>query len=77
MEKIEERYIKTIKFINMHECKCTEQELIDFLDEEEIPYMIFSNIEEIFDTYDEDDYTCISFEYCIFTNNNTIIRITD
>ena len=74
---VEENFIKVVKFMNDNECKCSFDELIDFMDNNDIFYMIFMDTLDIFDYYDEDYYICKSFEYCVFMRDGRIIKITD
>lgn len=62
-----------IKFINEHNNNFKDLELTDFLHNENIDYMFFADIKELFDYFTEQDYNTLFFDNVIFLKNESII----
>lgn len=62
-----------IKFINEHNNNFKDLELTDFLQNENIDYMFFADIKELFDYFTEQDYNTLFFDNVIFLKDESII----
>lgn len=82
MTQLEQNYIKVIKFMNEKKCKMDTTEMSDFLQENDIYYMYFENIEDYFDYMNEDeeenDFVNITArKYMIFAISGELFILTD
>ena len=62
-----------IKYINEHNNNFKDLELTDFLQDNNIDYMFFADIKEMFDYFTEQDYNTLFFDNVIFFKNESII----
>lgn len=62
-----------IKYINEHNNNFKDLELTDFLQDNNIDYMFFADIKEMFDYFTEQDYNTLFFDNVIFLKNESII----
>lgn len=73
--KAEENYLKVIKFINSKCCKMESIELSDFLQENNIDYIYFENVEDYFNYLNEDEkqeFNIDAREYVIFCKSGEL-----
>lgn len=82
MTQLEQNYIKVIKFMNEKKCKMDTTEMSDFLQENDICYIYFENIEDYFNYMNEDeeknDFVNITArEYMIFATSGELFILTD
>lgn len=68
---------KVIYFVTPTNMK-TSNEIIDFCDKNDIDYVCFADIKELFDYYDEDDYKSFSSKIIdVICKDGTLIKILD
>ena len=73
--KAEENYLKVIKFINSKGCQMESIELSDFLQENNIDYIYFENVEDYFNYLNEDEeqeFNIDAREYVIFCKSGEL-----
>ena len=73
--RAEENYLKVIKFINSKNCKMESIELSDFLQENNIGYIYFENVEDYFNYLNEDESEELNInarEYVIFCKSGEL-----
>lgn len=73
--KAEENYLKVIKFINSKNCKMESIELSNFLQENNIEYIYFENIEDYFTYLNEDESEELNVEareYVVFCKSGEL-----
>lgn len=69
---------KIIEFLDKKNNNTQELELTDFLQENNINYMYFENIKELFKYYNEDfNWNTIFFDNIIVTKDESIIILLD
>lgn len=62
-----------IKFMNKRNQNFEGLELIDFLQANDIEYVYFENIKELFNYYTEENYNALIFDKVIFMKDGSII----
>ena len=68
---------KVIDFVIATNMK-TRDEIIDFCNENDIDYVCFADIKELFDYYDEDNYKSFSSKIIdVICKDGTLIKILD
>lgn len=74
-EKAEQNFDKVIKFINSKNCYMESGELSDYLQDNDIDYLYFEDIQDYFNYLNEDEneeYNVSSREYVIFCDNGEL-----